>query len=299
MILRTIFASDGRAAAFLSLSVLLGFWACGARAQTFTISGPDLPQGEVLVITDEMSVTATSEWAPDSPGQQGDSQFTGRRESKFSQSLSREVTLESADSAAIRYVSIGPRPGVAGESVFDSALQSELLAGSYKVQRAGNTVEVTEAGGSDPAQTEKAFLQGDFHSLLAWRLLRNAFPANGLRLGEGIELQGLSVHGLLGTTLPFAKRAVLKLQQAPTDGQGAVFDLMIDLEPESGGDGAGRSLRGTLEMNSMATQIDCHLLEDRSEKTPIEFTDRSVLSKFRRTIEIRRTIQSRQRLLGS
>jgi hypothetical protein len=91
--------------------------------------------------------------------------------------------------------------------------------------------------------------------------------------------------------LPLAKRAVLKLQQVPTGGQGAVFDVMAELEPESGGDAAGRSLKGTLEIDSAATQIDIHLVEERSEKTPLEFTDRAVFSKFRREIEIRRTIQ--------
>lgn len=289
MSLRRIFARGCRAVAFLSLFLLPG--ASAARAQTFAITGPDLPQGEVLIITDEMSLSVTSEWAPDPPGQQDDSQFTGRLASRASQSVSRELTLESADSAAIRYVRIGPKPGTGGESMFDSALQTELLAGLYKVQRAGNGVDVTEMGGSAPEQEEKAFLQGDFLGLLAWRSLRDSFPATGLRPGESIELKDLSVYGLFGTTLPLAKRAVLKLLQVPTAGQGAVFDIVTELEPESGGDAAGRSLRGTTEIDPTATRIEVRLFEDRSKKEPIEFTDRSVLSKFRREIEIRRTIE--------
>ncbi|HKH43747.1 MAG TPA: hypothetical protein VKM72_03695 [Thermoanaerobaculia bacterium] len=146
-----------------------------------------------------------------------------------------------------------------------------------------------EDGGAFDA-TEASFLRGDFLGLLAWRALRESISAASLRPGQTFELTGPSVLGLFGSTLPLATRAVLTLRQVPAAGESAFFEIVTDLAPESSG-AESHSLRGTARIDLSTTRIEVRLSEDRTEKTKIEFTDREVVAKHHRDIEIRRTIE--------
>jgi hypothetical protein len=193
-----------RTATSMGFAVLLGLAPAAALTQTFTLSGPEIPPGEAVLVTDETSTTVASEWSPDPPGHADDDRFTGRLESSAGRKLLREVILESADAAVVRYLEIKPESGTGAAAGFDAGLRSELLAGSYTVLKTSDSISVTEADGSAPAEAEARFLQGDFLGLLAWRSLRDAFPAAVLGPGESIELTDSSVLGLFGAALPLA-----------------------------------------------------------------------------------------------
>lgn len=288
------FASFGRAAALTTALVVLS--AGRGRAQDALPASPETSPGKTFVVSEEVTIAATSEWAPETPGKQDDAALSGHRRVKLSQTLSREVTFPGGDdeNAAIRYLKVDSPQDDAGMPLLGPDLRSKLTAGTYGVRTAGDALEVTKGAGNPLLAAEKDFLTRDFQSLASWRSLREALAPAGLKPGESHELKDSAVLALMGPMLPIARRVVVTLRQAPASpGEDLVFDVEAELEPGNGEDGTKPSLQGTARIDAAAKRIAIQLSADRSETTSLEFIQRSVVKKLHRAIEIRRTIDEK------